>query len=310
MDAVVCRCMIAISLATGAVSCGGDGGDGGVTVDANQIDAATGPAICGLTHDELNSSPKIMANSTYKWTCGTARVLVGNGIPDHPVVNGSFATQVSAQNINVSFPLAPTNTNAITGDGKDVGYAINSVKLDPATAGTCASTATGTGQGNGCVLAMGTDPWRIEALGGAFIFGVDENNAHTQPNGQYHYHGMPVGIVTKQNRGMAMTLVAFARDGFPIYARYGYSDANDSGSAIKIMAGSWQKKATPDSGRPAVSIFPMGTFTEDYEYVAGSGDLDECNGRMGVTPEFPNGTYHYFVTDTFPYIQRCLKGKL
>ena len=50
------------------------------------------------------------------------------------------------------------------------------------------------------------------------------------------------------------------------------------------------------------------TTTQDYEYVAGSGDLDECNGRFGVTPEFPNGIYHYYITDAFPYIQRCVKG--
>ena len=52
----------------------------------------------------------------------------------------------------------------------------------------------------------------------------------------------------------------------------------------------------------------MGTFTQDFEYVAGLGDLDECNGRFGVTPEFPNGIYHYYITDAFPYIQRCVKG--
>jgi hypothetical protein len=52
----------------------------------------------------------------------------------------------------------------------------------------------------------------------------------------------------------------------------------------------------------------MGTFLQDYEYVAGSGDLDECNGRTGVTPEFPKGIYHYMVTDTWPYVHRCVKG--
>ena len=52
----------------------------------------------------------------------------------------------------------------------------------------------------------------------------------------------------------------------------------------------------------------MGTFLQDYEYVAGSGDLDECNGRTGVTPEFPKGIYHYVVTDTWPYVHRCVKG--
>jgi hypothetical protein len=52
----------------------------------------------------------------------------------------------------------------------------------------------------------------------------------------------------------------------------------------------------------------MGTFAQDYHYVAGSGDLDECNGRTGVTPEFPAGTYFYLITDGYPYVPRCVKG--
>ena len=37
-------------------------------------------------------------------------------------------------------------------------------------------------------------------------------------------------------------------------------------------------------------------------------DLDEANGRTGVTPEFPNGTYYYVITDSFPVISRCISG--
>ena len=58
------------------------------------------------------------------------------------------------------------------------------------------------------------------------------------------------------------------------------------------------------------SLAPLGTFDGDHVYVAGSGDLDDCNGRTGVTPEFPHGTYYYIITDSYPYIGRCLKGKL
>ena len=47
----------------------------------------------------------------------------------------------------------------------------------------------------------------------------------------------------------------------------------------------------------------------DYEYVAGLGDLDECNGRYGVTPEFPQGTYYYVVTSEFPSIPRMWRGE-
>ena len=74
------------------------------------------------------------------------------------------------------------------------------------------------------------------------------------------------------------------------------------------MQGSYQLISNVSSSRPATTTYALGTFSQDWEYVAGSGDLDECNGRTGVTPEFPNGIYHYFATDSYPYFQRCVKG--
>jgi YHYH protein len=299
LQVAVCS-LAGVAAALPSSSCGDDGGA-----------VAGAQPLCDLSYNAFNSSAKVQAQSVYSWSCSdTTRTVTGNGVPDHPVSQGNFATPISAQNISVSFTMTPANTGAVTGGAMNVGYAINSVKLDPGTAGTCLSTATSTMPGGGCVAANGHDPWRIEALGGAFTFGTDESNAHVQPNGQYHYHGMPEGMLQRLNKGQAMTLVAFAGDGFPIYARYGYTDPGDSSSPIKAMIGSWQKKATPDPDRPSVAIFPMGTFTQDYQFVAGSGDLDECNGRTGVTPEFPNGIYHYYITDTYPYIQRCVKGRL
>ena len=51
----------------------------------------------------------------------------------------------------------------------------------------------------------------------------------------------------------------------------------------------------------------LGDLTSDYIYQAGLGTLDEYNGKFGVTPEYPNGTYAYFMTENamgspvFPY---------
>ncbi len=67
---------------------------------------------------------------------------------------------------------------------------------------------------------------------------------------------------------------------------------------------------------PAVSTsYPLGRYMEDNDFLGDHGiasgtntyDLDEYNGRWCVTPEFPNGTYAYFVaiaadgTPVFPY---------
>ncbi len=302
------------------------GGGGGSTSTAEAATPPTTPAPtsppsgtatstagvkCPLSYSAYNASAKVMATSSYGWACATSRTLTANGIPDHDVTDGSFATPISAQNVSVTFKLSPAVVSA-TGTNLNKtasGYVLNGVKLDPGTAGTCASNATSTANGGGCVAANGTDPWTLEALGGAFKFGTDSSNGHVQPNGQYHYHGLPVGYITRvSGSAQAMTLVGFAIDGFPIYAQYGYASPLNAQSGLVAMKSSYQKKASPIAGRPNTTSFPLGTFTQDYEYSAGSGDLDECNGRTGVTPEFPQGIYHYYITDAFPYIQRCVKG--
>ena len=53
-----------------------------------------------------------------------------------------------------------------------------------------------------------------------------------------------------------------------------------------------------------------GTFVEDHEHVEGSSDLDEANGRVAVTPEYPDGTYLYVLTDDFPVIPRLFAGTI
>jgi hypothetical protein len=207
-------------------------------------------------------------------------------------------------------PIASTTITSV----KLPGYALNSVKMDPGTAGTCTNSATS--DASGCNYAGGTGTWRMEAMADPsvspwkFDFGTDVNNAHVQPNGQYHYHGMPTNLITKLNSASTttMTLVGWAADGFPIYANYGYTTATSASSALKEMKGSYRVKTTPDSGRPSTTSFAMGHFQQDWEYVSGLGDLDECNGRTGVTPEFPGGIYHYYITKTYPFIQRCVKG--
>ncbi len=264
-------------------------------------------AACGLAGSEFNSSPSVNTTATYSWACSTTlRRMSSNGIPNHPVgtfPNANNPNRITVQNIVASYTLTPAIVNKVGTAVNIPGYGLNGVKFEPGTAGTCNNA------GNSCNLAGNVGIWRIEALyQTAFNFGVDTNNAHVQPNGQYHYHGMPEGLVTKLGGDTAMRLVGWASDGFPVYARKGYTNKLDAASALKTLTPSYRLKATPDANRPATSLYAMGTFAQDWEYVAGLGDLDECNGRTAVTPEFPKGIYHYTVTDTYPFIQRCVKG--
>ena len=311
-------------------ACGG-GGSSTSSDSSNTDTPATGTTsgvLCSYSgsgtqnlvyNNAPNSSTTNTVNETlpfsYSWTCsGTSRTMSGNGVPNHAVTGGNFATKVSAQSgLTGSVTTNPVASSTST-SVKLPGYALNSVKMDPATAGTCTNAATS--DSSGCNYAGGNGTWRMEAMADPdvspwrFDFGTDVNNAHVQPNGQYHYHGMPTNLIPKINSASttSMTLVAWAADGFPIYANYGYTTATNAGSALKEMKGSYRVKTSADSGRPSTTLFAMGHFQQDWEYVAGSGDLDQCNGRTGVTPEFPNGIYHYYITKTYPFIQRCVKG--
>ena len=86
-------------------------------------------------------------------------------------------------------------------------------------------------------------------------------------------------------------IIGWAYDGNPIYGRYGYS--TPEGGTAKIMKSGYE--SVSKSNRPSITNFPLGSFNEDFEF-KGNGDLDEHNGRFGITPEYPNGTYAYFAT--------------
>jgi hypothetical protein len=153
--------------------------------------------------------------------------------------------------------------------------------------------------------------WQFEVLhpANAVALGIDVNHAHTQGRGMYHYHGLPTGLLwdlTVAAPDRPMHLLGYAADGFPIYGPECPSDPADLKSRTRRLQSSYCVRAgTRQDG-------PMGrhdgTFVEDFEYDPKRGDLDECNGRTGVTPEFPNGTYYYVLTDEFPFVPRMYRG--
>jgi hypothetical protein len=138
-----------------------------------------------------------------------------------------------------------------------------------------------------------------------------------------------VGAPTKHS-----PLLGWVRDGYPIYGPYGYSSALDANSGVRRMTTgyvlrngqsntvnlatsgritlpAWAARgrsrsatlAANEYGPGVAGIYTVGRYHEDYEYLGDTGytqgthfDLDEHNGRFCVTPEFPGGTYAYFMT--------------
>ena len=104
-----------------------------------------------------------------------------------------------------------------------------------------------------------------------------------------------------------MTLIGYAADGYPVYGPYAHTKADDAKSGTRLMNSSYRVK-NGFRGSDAPSGEFDGTYTRDWEYVKGSGDLDECNGRTGVTAEYSDGTYYYVMVDEFPFIPRFFHG--
>lgn len=144
-------------------------------------------------------------------------------------------------------------------------------------------------------------------------------------------------------------ILGWVRDGYPLYGPYGYASALNAASGLRRMVSGYVLRdgmngtqnlatdgrtaipqwavrrynvAASQSGPSVSTTYPLGRYMEDNDYLGDLGrtqgvdfDLDEYNGRFCVTPEFPGGTYAYFVainasgSPVFPYnIGRAFYG--
>jgi len=170
---------------------------------------------------------------------------------------------------------------------------------------------------------MGKGVWNVEVyLSEGFVLDT-AFGAHPQQQGAYHSHAKPYRLFSATASNVHSPLIGYAFDGYPVYGPYGYSTPTNSASAVTRMKTGFSLRnittrttlpyngtlTTTQYGPPVNSTYPIGTYVEDYEWLSSNnGDLDKYNGRMCVTPEYPGGTYAYFVTinasgtPEYPYI--------
>ena len=223
------------------------------------------------------------------------RTIVTNALPNHETglfPNSGNPNTISAQSNSYEYPTNP----AYRGAAAEVhvpGVAVNGVKFEPGTAET--------------VTCVTGETYRVEGLQDTFNLGMDFNNAHVQPTGAYHYHGLSDLLAeVHDHSGGELVHVGFAADGYLIYISttdtykpsYQLTASLRTGSDCQISLGGGQ-----GPNKVVEGTAPDGTYTSDWEYLPGSGDLDECNGT------FIEDQYLYLVTNEFPYISRCLKGE-
>ncbi|MCX2979621.1 YHYH protein [Halieaceae bacterium IMCC14734] len=227
-----------------------------------------------------------------------------NNIPNHFFNDASaaFATQVAviARDLQITrFPTAAVAPTPLSQQSYDA-VMLNGVVLDILSAGCYnPSDAMADQDGNTPIGCSINDPWLLDPMSDLTNFGTDMNNAHTQPDGSYHYHGNPNALFDDSPGPNGSPVIGFAADGFPIFGSYFFDI--DSGAVRKAISG----YTLIPGARPQTAADPGGnydgTYIDDYEFTD-SGDLDSCNG-MTV-----DGQYGYYVTDTYPWVINCFTG--
>lgn len=227
---------------------------------------------------------------------GDTRAIVANNIPNHRV--GRFPNgSVTAQSNTYQLDATPSQRGRATylRLGSSFGVATNGVTFDPLAAE---------------FYERGGMDWSYVANNGAIPLGLDTQSGHIQGGGEYHYHGIAdlmleaAGYVTGQHS----PLIGYAADGFPIYALYGYVDGQGYKGAAQVRSGWVLRSGARPGGANAPGGTYDGTFHGDYIYAGGAGTLDECNGMTTQTPDYPGGTYAYFLTEEYPVVPLCHMG--
>jgi hypothetical protein len=250
-----------------------------------------------------------------------------NGIPAYitgPFLDGN-PSLASDQNAIFKFPLNPVqNTGTLTATTMgNIGVFINGVALFDYRDGVSWKNSTGAMAG-GPLGGTGDGIWNRDAIV-AERSGFDCSKGHPAM-GNYHHHQNPSAFNLDLNVVSTICnlyaadglytidstqhspLLGFAYDGFPIYGAYGYKNSDGTGGIVRMKSGYQLRNITVRThyadgtnvtDGPAVSTtYPLGLFREDYEFVSHADEdyLDEHNGRFCITPEYPMGTYAYFLT--------------
>jgi hypothetical protein len=251
---------------------------------------------------------------------GGRRIIEANGVPDHKTgrfPNRGNPNAISEQRYRFETPLKPQPLDEPIPLRRYLfGIAVNGVVFDPGTAEVWRpGDKIVSRPGPTTRMEPGEDRsriWNYEGMG-RMNLGIDESHAHVQPTGAYHYHGLPTGLIERLRAEKGtdkMLLIGYAADGYPIYADSGHEKVDDVSSPLKKLKSSYQlKKGNRPKGDAGPGGKYDGTFVQDYEFIAGSGDLDESNGREGVTPEYADGTYYYVITETYPFVPRSFHAE-
>ncbi|MGJ8721725.1 MAG: YHYH protein [Salinibacterium amurskyense] len=230
-------------------------------------------AMAATLRDVESANPDLVDPELSAVCDGDTLTITSNSIPDYLYI-ATTPGSPKVSEVTMSIPIDPT----VADEPTDVpllgalGIAVNGVPIYGPTEGT------------------GGD---VKSLAGA----LSECGSHSGPTDFHmHWFGYADGVDCLYDADEVETgeslVIGWAADGYPIMSGVVCSD--DECSETVQLTSSWQ--LTDES------LFATDTWAA-HSYVEGSGDLDECNGRVDS-----DGQYRYYSTTTFPYFVGCYYG--
>jgi hypothetical protein len=200
-------------------------------------------------------------------TCGSSTFTVSsNDIPDFEFVQVT-PNGLQPQDFSIEIPLTPT------------------VRSTPGALGLGPIGVTANGLALFGAFEAPQDGYQDPYLDGL----LDFCNGHTAPGGLYHFHAR-YDCIFNDPVQVGLTY-GYLADGYQVVSPWVCVDA--ACTDTRKVTSSYVR--TDPNG--------LGAF-DAWEYVTGSGDLDECNGMTGS-----DGVYRYYLTDDFPYLPFCYHGE-
>ena len=241
------------------------------TTAASDVASSDGDYLASYSLDDAEFGTQVSVTVD-----GSTRTIVANALPDHETgefPNDGNPNTISEQDVTYEYTTEPVFTGDAT-EARTTGVAVNGVKFEPGTAET--------------VSCDSGETYRVEALQDIYNLGLDFNNAHVQPTGEYHYHGASAMLAEAYATDDDLVHVGFAADGYLMY--YSKSGALESGYELSTDA----RTGTDCAGSTALrdddveveGTAPDGTYTSDWVWSDAGGDLDASNGTDidGTTP--------------------------
>ena len=262
--------------------------------DGDPYPALAGNPLTNTATRLFPGNPYAISDQTYNYTFNYRGGT--NTINPHEITLGAMG--IALNGVTMFSPLTPSSTS-LPGSAVSPppGFVWNVVHN---------STAFGVDSCGGYPEANG----RYRYQSGSFLINGWMGNALFYGSNAY-FNDTAFGIDHFRHADGHSKIVGYMFDGYPVYGPYAYINATSSSSGTRQMLSSYRKKATAAPGRTfSYSQYSAGTFIQDYEYINNLGTLDQYNGRFCHTPDFPTGTYAYFLTfesgnfsaPSYPYI--------